>query len=74
VTRMLLAGIGFLSMAAQTGEALSYACNNQYYVNVSGHLVHSPSCGREPLKQTAVCRDGSVSFSATAPSQIPGAT
>ena len=33
------------------------------YVNSSGHLVHSPSCGEEHQKRTAECRDGSVSFS-----------
>ncbi len=41
----------------------SYPCNNNYYVNSSDHLVHSPSCGSEQLHHTAHCRDGSESFS-----------
>jgi predicted RNA-binding Zn-ribbon protein involved in translation (DUF1610 family) len=52
-----------ICFAAQSGKALAYACNNNYYVNSSGHLVHSPSCGQEHEKRTAECRDGSVSFS-----------
>ena len=55
-------GFGHL-LLAQSGKALAYACNNNYYVNSSGHLVHSPSCGQEHEKCTAECRDGSVSFS-----------
>jgi predicted RNA-binding Zn-ribbon protein involved in translation (DUF1610 family) len=43
--------------------ANAYQCTNSYYVNAAGHVVHSPSCGTEPLRRTAVCRDGSVSFS-----------
>jgi hypothetical protein len=31
-------------LAGYAGDAFAYACNNRYYVNVSGHLVHSPSC------------------------------
>ncbi len=61
--RALWAFLVLLAVVGQTGEAAAFACNNSYYVNSSGHLVHSPSCGREHLKQTAVCRDGSVSFS-----------
>ena len=30
------------------GEAQANACNNRHYVNSSGHVVHSPSYGREP--------------------------
>ena len=33
------------------------ACNNNYYVNSSRHVVHSPSCGEEHEKRTAECRD-----------------
>lgn len=59
----LLATALAIVFAAQTGEALAYVCNNNHYVNSSGHFVHSPSCGHEPLRHTADCRDGSVSFS-----------
>jgi predicted RNA-binding Zn-ribbon protein involved in translation (DUF1610 family) len=52
-----------LALAVHGSEAFAYACNSRYYVNVSGHLVHSPSCGQEHLRRTAECRDGSVSFS-----------
>jgi hypothetical protein len=49
----------------QVHEANAYACNNRHYVNSSGHVVHSPSCGNksEPPHHTAACRDGSISFS-----------
>jgi Protein of unknown function (DUF3761) len=49
----------------QISEANAYACNNRHYVNSSGHLVHSPSCGNEsePPQHTATCRDGSISYS-----------
>ena len=61
--KLLLAAALVIGFAAQTGEALAYACNNNYYVNSSRHLVHSPSCGQEHEKRTAECRDGSVSYS-----------
>jgi Protein of unknown function (DUF3761) len=41
----------------------AYACNDNHYINSSGDVVHSPSCGREHFHQTAICRDDSVSFS-----------
>ena len=49
----------------QVRDANAYACNNRHYVNSSGHVVHSPSCGNEsePPHYTATCRDGSISFS-----------
>jgi hypothetical protein len=52
--------IGFLGQAS---KAFAYACNDNYYRNASTHLVHSPSCGLEDLRQEALCGDGSVSFS-----------
>ncbi len=51
-------------VVGQTREAPAYTCNNRYYVNSSGHVVHSPSCEQEnDLPHTAECRDGSTSFS-----------
>jgi Protein of unknown function (DUF3761) len=49
----------------QVRAANAFACNSRHYVNVSGHVVHSPSCGNksEPPRHTATCRDGSISFS-----------
>jgi hypothetical protein len=63
--KSLLAAAVVILFAAQSGKALAYACNNNYYVNSSGHVLHSPSCGQEHEKRTAECRDGSgsVSFS-----------
>ena len=61
--KSLLAVALVICFAAQSGKALAYARNNNYYVNSSGHLVHSPSCGQEHEKRTAECRDCSVSFS-----------
>ena len=60
--KSLLAAALVILFAAQSGKALAYACNNNYYVNSSGHVLHSPSCGQEHEKRTAECRDGSVSF------------
>jgi hypothetical protein len=59
---VLLAALIF-GFAGQTGEALAYPCKTSYYRNSAGHLVHSPSCGHKPVKQTAVCRDDSISHS-----------
>jgi hypothetical protein len=61
--KVLLAAMLAICFAGQTGKAFAYACNNNYYVNSSRHVVHSPSCGQEHEKRTAECRDGSVSFS-----------
>ncbi len=61
--RALLALLAFLAVAGQSGEAAAYACNNRHYVNSSGHIVHSPSCGRESPHPTERCRDGSFSYS-----------
>jgi Protein of unknown function (DUF3761) len=60
--KSLLAAALVICFAAQCGKALAYACNNNYYVNSSGHALHSPSCGQEHEKRTAECHDGSVSF------------
>jgi hypothetical protein len=51
--KFLLAAALVIGFAGQPGEAFAYACNNNYYVNSSGHVVHSPPCGREPLHKTA---------------------
>jgi hypothetical protein len=52
------------SLVAFANSALAYSCNGNHYVNSSGHLVHSPSCGRAGEGHPhAVCRDGSVSYS-----------
>jgi len=61
--KFLLTAALAISFTAPTGNALAYSCNNNYYVNSSGHVLHSPSCGEEQQKHTAECRDGSVSFS-----------
>jgi hypothetical protein len=61
--RALWALLVLLALAGQTHGAFAYTCNDNHYVNSSGHWVHSPSCGTEPDHQEAVCRDGSVSFS-----------
>ena len=61
--KFLLAAVLAEGLAGKSGEVLGYACNNNYYVNSSGYLVHSPSCGEEHQKRTAECRDGSVSYS-----------
>src|ERR1700735_3631247 len=45
--KSLLAAALVVCFAAHSGKALAYACNKNYYVNSSGHLVHSPSCGEE---------------------------
>jgi hypothetical protein len=45
--KSLLAAALVICFAAHSGKALAYACNKNYYVNSSGHLVHSPSCGHE---------------------------
>jgi hypothetical protein len=53
-------------ISGQTSDAATaYPCNNRSYLNSSGHVVHSPSCGSgsEPPHHTATCRDGSVSYS-----------
>lgn len=40
--------------------------SHRHYMNVSGHVVHSPTrtfSGRAPGRYTAICGDGSYSFS-----------
>jgi allantoicase len=52
-----------LSAALPLG-AQAYQCNNRHYVNSSGVLVHSPSCGNgSEGHETAICRDGGHSYS-----------
>ena len=34
-----------LLLIGQAGDAFGYACNLRSYVNSSGHVIHSPSCG-----------------------------
>jgi Protein of unknown function (DUF3761) len=54
---------GFVWLAWQAGPVFAYSCNDNHYVNSSGHIVHSPSCSEEHDKRIAECRDGSVSYS-----------
>lgn len=47
-------------------EGSSHLSNDEHYVNVLGHTVHSPayaSHGEVPAGASALCRDGSYSFS-----------
>jgi hypothetical protein len=53
----------FVCLAWQASPAFAYSCNDNHYVNSSGHVVHSPSYGEEHEKRAAECRDGSVGFS-----------
>ena len=41
--KFLLAAALVTCFAAYAGKALAYACKNNYYVNSSGHQVHSPT-------------------------------
>ena len=62
--RYFAAAALLFSIVGQTGQADAYACNHSYYVNSSGHRVHSPSCGQKGEgRPHAVCRDGSISYS-----------
>ena len=36
-----------LGVRGNDQHANAYPCNNRYYENSSGHIVHSPSCGSE---------------------------
>jgi hypothetical protein len=60
---LVAAALIVVGFAGQTREAPAYPCKTSYYLNSAGHWVHSPSCGRKPIKRTAVCRDGSISHS-----------
>jgi hypothetical protein len=51
--KSLLAAAFVVCCAAQCGKALAHACNNNYYVNSSGRVLHSPSCQQEHEKRTA---------------------
>ena len=42
-------------VAGQTRDR-AHDCNNNYYVNSSGHVVHSPSCDQEN-GPAAECRE-----------------
>ncbi len=46
---MILIIAAFVALTSLATKAEAYACNNRHYVNSSGHVVHSPSCGREHL-------------------------
>ena len=55
----------FVCLVWHAGSALAYSCNDNHYVNSSGHVVHSPSCGEEHEKRTTECRDGASAFQST---------
>jgi hypothetical protein len=40
------------AVALTASSANGYQCNDRYYVNAVGQVVHAPSCGTEPLRQT----------------------
>jgi hypothetical protein len=60
--KSLIAAALVICFAVQCGKALAHASNNNCYVNSSGHVLHSPSCGQEHEKRTAECRDGALAF------------
>ena len=60
-TAMLVAIL--CGILGQVRDADAYPCNDRHYENSSGHDVHSPSCGRESPRHTAICGDGSISYS-----------
>jgi hypothetical protein len=48
--KSLLAAALVICFAAQSGKTLAYACNDNYCVNSSGHVMHSPA-GQEHEKR-----------------------
>jgi uncharacterized protein DUF3761 len=46
---------------AHHGQAAPAECKAGYYMNVSGHCIHSPSSS--PVGATAKCGDGTYSYS-----------
>lgn len=48
---------------ARYAPAAAYSCNTRYYTNSDGQLVHSPTCEDYSKNYTAICRDGSYSYS-----------
>lgn len=66
--------LGILSLASlafaatllfSSHPAMAYSCHssNGYYRSSDGSLVHGPKCGADLSGATAICRDGSHSFS-----------
>jgi Protein of unknown function (DUF3761) len=59
VAAIALAAVFLISTSAH-----AFQCNNRHYLNSSGVFVHSPSCGGAAEgHETAICRDGSHSYS-----------
>jgi hypothetical protein len=54
-SKLRLLGVAAIvaALAGQSDGAWAFACNNNHYVNVSGHIVHSPTCDSEPGHHTA---------------------
>jgi hypothetical protein len=49
------------SAASSSAHRNAIDCSRGYYLNVSGHCVHSPASS--PAGATARCRDGTYSYS-----------
>jgi len=60
---ILTAAFAAAAIAAPSASASGHAtaCSRGYYLNVTGHCVHSPSA--YPAGATARCRDGAYSYS-----------
>jgi hypothetical protein len=62
---VVLSGSLLVGAGIDNAHATSYAnyawCGSGYYLNVSGHCVHSPSSSA--VGATAKCRDGTYSYS-----------
>ena len=52
-----------LFIVAHDAPATAYSCNSRYYTNSEGQRVHSPTCSEFSKSYTAICRDGSYSYS-----------
>ena len=48
-----LVASALVCLAYQASPARAYSCNDNHYVNSSGHVVHSPSCDEEHEKRAA---------------------
>jgi hypothetical protein len=58
---LAVALVGASGAAAHQGQTATAECNAGYYLNVSGHCIHSPSSS--PVGATAKCRDATYSYS-----------
>jgi hypothetical protein len=65
--RRVLETVFVISLAAQTGNALAYSCNNNRYMNSAGHVIHRRHVARSLRSPRRTVETVALAFQSVTP-------